>query len=625
MVTALAPKPLFVPSAPTGPTPRVPLRLVPTPPPEAPTPMPATRFGGAFGGVAFSISMLWTGKAAYDAVKAVPSQLPWMPGPSVAPEIWTDPKRVIEEAHARFGHLDTPHLNQLLFVREKQAVPVRRDAIHDPYDRNLMVPDDDGKWVQVPLEGQETGALVIGDIWENEFPRKPLHERASDEHRLIEIELGVRSYQVIEPKTDADKSWFEQYADYIQELAEAMRKRANGENVPLPVFVFNAEKESQMPPQAKPQIMNSAAGAESTPSSESSSTSNPSDQTAADPIDFRSDTVTRPSAGMRDAIAAARVGDDSYGEDPTVKRLERQTADLLGTEDALFFPTCTMANQTAVRILTKRGDEAVSVKDSHIMKNEADSVAAISDIHISPLGNDGLFTPADLVAHLAQQGESPFPTLMILENTHTAAGGRIFPLDQFMTVVDAAREQGLRIHLDGARLFNAAVATGEPVSAWGKSVDTTSICFSKGLGAPAGAALCGASELIEAARKVRKILGGSMRQAGILAAGALYALDHNINRLQEDHNNAKQFALKLEEMGIKVLRSPETNTVLFTIPAAQEFVALAKTYGVLLRATNDTTIRALLHLDISSAQLQDAVGRIRNAYQHFQANQRIGR
>lgn len=269
MVLALAPKPLLVPNAPTAPAPRAPLRLIPPPPPEAPTPMPTTRFGGAFGGVAFSISMLWSGKAAYDAVKAVPSQLPWMPGPSVAPEIWTDPKRVIEEAHARFGYMDTPHLNQLRFIREKQAVPVRRDAIHDPFDRNLMVQDESGEWVQVPLEGQETGALVIGDIWKNEFPRKPLHERASDEQRLIEIELGMRDYQVTEPKTDADKSWMEQYVDYIQELAEAMRKRANGENVPLPVFVFDSAEELQMP-QSRPQIMNSAAGADSAPSSDPS-------------------------------------------------------------------------------------------------------------------------------------------------------------------------------------------------------------------------------------------------------------------------------------------------------------------------------------------------------------------
>lgn len=623
MVAVRILKPSFQPSVPVQvPLNRPPLRVVP-PLPKTPPTTPGTGFGRLFGGIGLSISMLWTGKAAYDAVTAVPSQLPWMPGPNVAPEIWTDPKRVMVEAHARFGHIDTPQLNQLLYIREKQALPTRRDVMRNPHDRSLMVQDEDGNWVQIPLNGQETGALVIGDLWKNGFPRKPTHQRASDEVRLIELELGRRNYQDT-PKTDADKSFIERYAEYIQELAEAMRKRANGENVQLPLFIFNSPEETQMPLQTKPQIMNSAAGADSIPPSESSSTPNPSDQTAADPIDFRSDTVTRPSAGMRDAIAAARVGDDSYGEDPTVKRLERQAADLLGTEDSLFFPTCTMANQTAVRILTKRGDKAVSVKDSHIMKNEADSVAAISDIHISPLGNDGLFTPADLATHIAQQGGSPSPTLMILENTHTAAGGRIFPLDQFQAVVDAAREQGLRIHLDGARLFNAAIATGEPVSAWSKSVDTASICFSKGLGAPAGAALCGASELIEAARKVRKILGGSMRQAGILAAGALYALDHNIIRLQEDHNNARQFALCLEEMGIKVLRSPETNTVLFTIPAAQEFVAIAKTYGVLLRATNDSTIRAVLHLDISSSQLQDAVDRIHNAYQAFQTNQRGG-
>lgn len=625
MVAVRVPKPLFQPNLPVQvPFNRPPLRIVP-PPPKTPPTLPGTGFGRLFGGIGWSISILWTSKAAYDAVTAVPSQLPWMPGPSVAPEIWTDPKRAMEEAHARFGHIDTPQLNQLLFIREKQALSARRDAMRNPHDRSLMVQDENGNWVQVPLNGQETGALVIGDLWKNGFPRKPTHQRASDEVRLIELELGRRDYQDT-PKTDADKTWFEQYAEYIRDLAEALRKRANGENVPLPMFVFDTAEEPQMS-QSRPQIMNSAASTASPPSSEpSSSASDQSDQTTADPIDFRSDTVTRPSKAMRDAIAVAQVGDDSYGEDPTVKRLERQTAGLLGTEDALFFPTCTMANQTAVRVLTKRGDEAVSVKDSHIMKNEADSVAVISGIHISPLGSDGLFTPTDLALHLAQQQRgTPSPTLMILENTHTASGGRIFPLTQFQTVTDAAREQGLRTHLDGARLFNAAVATGEPASAWGKSVDTVSVCFSKGLGAPAGAALCGTSKLIEEARKVRKILGGSMRQAGVLAAGALYAINHNIARLQEDHDKAKLFALQLEEMGIKVLRSPETNIILLTIPSAQKLVAIAKTYGVLLRATNDNTIRVVMHLDASHSQLQDALERMRKAYQQFLSNQPGGR
>lgn len=262
MVAVRILKPSFQPSVPVQvPLNRPPLRVVP-PLPKTPPATPGTGFGRLFGGIGLSISMLWTGKAAYDAVKAVPSQLPWMPGPSVAPEIWTDPKRVMEEAHARFGHIDTPQLNQLLFIREKQALPTRRDVMRNPHDRSLMVQDEDGNWVQVPLNGQETGALVIGDLWKNGFPRKPTHQRASDEVRLIELELSRRDYQDT-PKTDTDKSFIERYAEYIQELAEAMRKRANGENVQLPTLVINIPEETKMEPQSKLQIMCSVARTES--------------------------------------------------------------------------------------------------------------------------------------------------------------------------------------------------------------------------------------------------------------------------------------------------------------------------------------------------------------------------
>ncbi len=269
MVTVLAPKPQFPLDFPGQPAPRFPLgrpplRLVP-PPPEAPPSMPGTGFGRMFGGIGFTISALWAGKAAYDAVKAVPSQLPWMPGPNVAPEIWSDPKRVIVEAHARFGQMDTPYLNQLHFIREKQAMPRPHDPTFDPNDRNLMVQDESGEWKQVPLEGQETGALVIGDLWEHGVHLyRPLHERADDEKRLIEVELGQRNPQLKEPKKDTDKSWMEQYADYIQELADAMRRRANGEDVPLPILVINLPEETKMKPQSRPQVMCSAANASPT-------------------------------------------------------------------------------------------------------------------------------------------------------------------------------------------------------------------------------------------------------------------------------------------------------------------------------------------------------------------------
>lgn len=256
MVSALAPKPRFAPNltplrAPVG---KSPVRLVPTLP-EPPPPSPRAGFGGAVGGALFTISALWSAKTAYDAVKAVPSQLPWMPGKPVEPNIWLDPERVAVEAHARFGHMNIGHLNTLRFVREKQSMPPLRGPMHDPHDRNLFVQNENGEWVQIPLAGQQTGALEIGTLWEHGLPGKLMHERAGDELRLIEIELGRRNFQTEKPETDADNSWFEQYANYIRELAEAMRRRANGENVPLPILVINTPEETKMPSQTKPQIM----------------------------------------------------------------------------------------------------------------------------------------------------------------------------------------------------------------------------------------------------------------------------------------------------------------------------------------------------------------------------------
>ena len=260
MVSALAPKPRFVPSpsAPSRPPlAKPPLRLVPTLPEPPPT-LPRAGFGGVLGGAAFTISALWAGKGAYDAVRAVPSQLPWMPGKPVDPTIWSDPKRVQVEARVRFGNMDSGHLSTLKFVREKQSMPVRRDPMYSPHDRNLFVQDENGEWVQIPLEGQQSGALEIGTLWEHGLPGKPMHERAADELKLIEFELGRRNFQVEESKADADNSWFEQYTKYIHDLAEALRKRANGENVPLPILVIDMPEEKKMGPQTKPQITCSA-------------------------------------------------------------------------------------------------------------------------------------------------------------------------------------------------------------------------------------------------------------------------------------------------------------------------------------------------------------------------------
>lgn len=200
-------------------------------------------------------------------MRAVPSQLPWMPGKPVDPTIWSDPERVRVEANARFGQMDTGHLNTLRFVREKQAVPVRRDPMHDPHDRNLFVQTENGEWVQIPLAGQQSGALEIATLWKHGFLGKPMYERAADELMLIEIELGRRNFQIEESQSDADNNWFERYTEYIQKLLEALRQRENGENVPLPTFVFDTQEETNMELERRPQAMCSATNTDSPASS----------------------------------------------------------------------------------------------------------------------------------------------------------------------------------------------------------------------------------------------------------------------------------------------------------------------------------------------------------------------
>lgn len=241
-----------------APTVWAPVRTVPntSPIPKSPPPPVIRGLGGRLGGAAFSLNLLWAGKGAYDAIRAVPSQLPWMPGKPVDPAIWFDPQRVTQEASHRFGHVETPRLNLLRLVRQKQSMP--RDRMGDPFDRSMMVQNENGEWVQVPLDGQETGALKLRELWEHGLPGKPMHERAADELMLIEVELGRRNFQIEETKTDADNSLFKRYAEYIRDLAEALRKRANGENVPLPIWVMDTPKETKMGPQSKPGIVNSA-------------------------------------------------------------------------------------------------------------------------------------------------------------------------------------------------------------------------------------------------------------------------------------------------------------------------------------------------------------------------------
>lgn len=326
-------------------------------------------------------------------------------------------------------------------------------------------------------------------------------------------------------------------------------------------------------------------------------------------IDMRSDTVTLPTAGMRAAIAGAEVGDDVFGEDPTVNRLQERVADILGFEAALFVPSGTMANQIAVRAHTEPGDEILLDANAHIYYYEAGAVSALAGVICRCLpGQRGVFTAADIQQVLRPANVHFAPTrLVCLENTHNRGGGHIWPIERVAEVAAMAREHGLRLHLDGARLWNAAVATGIPERQWASHFDSVSVCFSKGLGAPVGSALAGGREFIERARRFRKQFGGGMRQAGIIAAGALYALENHRDRLALDHENARRLAEGL--MGLRGIEldpaSVETNMVLFRVVgmAAEDLARRLHRAGVGVLAVGAETIRAVTNLNVSAADI----------------------
>src|SRR5215204_7697382 len=257
---------------------------------------------------------------------------------------------------------------------------------------------------------------------------------------------------------------------------------------------------------------------------------------------------------MRRAMLEAPVGDDVFGEDPTVNRLEEYVADLLGKEAALYAPSGTMTNQIGVRVNTSRGDEVLLHEGSHIFVYEAGAPAILSGVQVRTLpGEGGTISPDTCRAAVRPENvHFPRPKLLCLENTHNTAGGRIFPFEEFAAVVNEARGLGLKVHLDGARLFNAEVATGIPAREWCENVDTVSVCSSKGLGAPVGSLLAGDEETIREARRARKAFGGGMRQAGVIAAASLYAFEHHVERLVEDHERARKLAEGLAKAGYAV-------------------------------------------------------------------------
>ena len=330
-------------------------------------------------------------------------------------------------------------------------------------------------------------------------------------------------------------------------------------------------------------------------------------------VDLRSDTVTRPTAAMRRAIAEAEVGDDVFGDDPTVLALERRCAELSGKAAALYVPSGTMGNQLALNVLTAPGDAVLLEAESHIFLYEQAGIAANSGClaHVVT-GERGAVDPAAIAAAVrpASDDHAARLALVCLENTHNRAGGAIVPLAKLHATADAARAAGARVHLDGARLWNAAVASGVSVAEWAACADTVMMCFSKGLGAPVGSILVGGEAEIRRARRVRKRWGGGMRQVGVLAAACLHALDHHVERLAEDHARARRLAAGLRSDGVTV-GEPDTNIVIATLAApldpAKVLGELEKR-GVRMVGFGPGRIRAICHLDIDDAGVERAIG-----------------
>ena len=341
-------------------------------------------------------------------------------------------------------------------------------------------------------------------------------------------------------------------------------------------------------------------------------------------IDLRSDTLTRPTGAMRRAMASAEVGDDQFGEDPTVRALEARTAALLGKPAAVFVPSGTMANQCALRLHTSPGDQVVIEAGGHILQSEAGAPGLLSGVVLRPVaGRDGVIPPAALAAELPvrrpflpEDVQAP-TTLLCLENTHNASGGRVWPRAELAALAEQARSAGLGVHLDGARIWNAARASGATEAEIAAPADTVSVCYSKGLGAPVGSALAGSNGAMRRARRFRQAFGGALRQSGILAAAALYALEHHRERLDEDHAHARRLAVGLAEIpGIRLdPAAVETNIVRFEVGRGQaaDYALACHDSGVHLLPMGDRVLRAVTHLDVGAAEIDAALVGMRRA------------
>ncbi len=334
-----------------------------------------------------------------------------------------------------------------------------------------------------------------------------------------------------------------------------------------------------------------------------------------DPVDLRSDTVTRPSPGMRKAIAEAVVGDDVFADDPTVNGLEALAAKLTGMEASIFVPSGTMGNEIAILCHTRRGDEAIVEFDSHIYNYETAGPAVLAGVQIAPIKTErGMFTVEDIEHAIRPDDEhEPVTRLVCLENTHNRKGGVVHSVESMKAVTDLAKERGLKTHLDGARVFNAATRAGIDASEFCALCDSVMFCLSKGLGAPIGSILAGSAEFIRLARRYRKLLGGGMRQVGIIAAAGIYALENNIGRLSEDHRRARRLAESLDRIpGLKIdLESVQTNIVVIDVAGSGLSVAecsnMLEKQGVPVVPFGRTTIRAVTHLDIDDEDVEKAI------------------
>ncbi len=331
------------------------------------------------------------------------------------------------------------------------------------------------------------------------------------------------------------------------------------------------------------------------------------------PIDLRSDTITKPTATMRKAMAEAEVGDDVFGEDPTVIRLQEKVAELLGKEAALYVTSGTMANQVCLAAQTKPGDEVLLDENAHILNYEGGAPALLSGLQLRPLAGDFGRLSATLVGNSFHAGDSHFAptTLVAVENTHNRGGGTVYELNALQEIYDVAHNKNANVHMDGARLWNAAVALNTREAEIAKHGDTVSVCFSKGLGAPVGSAVAGSKDFIRRAHRFRKVFGGGMRQAGIIAAGALYAVNHHRERLAEDHAKAAELAdLLLQSSDLKIEGPMQSNILIVTIVKqsvnSATLVERCKKDGVLFFPFGERKFRLVTHLDVSAAAMRPA-------------------